>query len=217
MATIFYLPSSGTLSPGLDPAWSDSWYDATSMSAQKLPLVVTTHGSTGMITKSMTDDGDVSNRSHAAGMWISNRLAPQAIAAQTLTMSIKCSETDAKNNLVVKWIIRLLHADGTYGDSILPFAADGTEAPLTAAIASRADSQTSTLVTAVGGDRIVIEIGLGGDPGSGGGSHAGSIIIGDAATNDLSGDADTGIDNPWVNFGTTTLVFMRDRHFITHM
>lgn len=170
-----------------------------------------------MTTKSMSDS-DLSDRSFAMGMWISDRLKPQAIAAQTVTISIKCSEADAKCNLFVKWIIRLLHADNTYGDSILAFTAGGSELPLTAAIASRFDTQTSTAVTAVGGDRIVIEIGIGGDPAPSTGTHSSSMIIGDDAANDLdAGDGDTGVDNPWVNFGTTTLEFMRDRNFVTHM
>jgi hypothetical protein len=214
MATKFYLPSTGTAT--VDPAWSTSWYNATAYSASKLNAV-TTKISSAMSTKSMTE-ADVTDRSFAVGMWISDRLKPQAIAAQTVTISIKCSEDNAKNNLYVKWIIRLLHADNTYGDTILAFTADGLELALTAAIASRFDTQTSTAVTAVGGDRIVIEIGTGGDPASGGGSHNASMIIGDDAAADLdAADADTGVDNPWVNFGTTTLEFMRDRNFVTHM
>jgi hypothetical protein len=211
MPTRFYLPSTGAAD--ILPAWSVSWYDATSFSAAKLKAV-TARISSVMTTKTMTDL-DVTDRHFACGMWVSDRLAPQTIAVQALSCSIKCSETSNSNNLLLHWIVRLIAADGITFRTIISFRQDGTEVPLTASIASRYDTLNTTLATAVGGDRIVIEVGLGGDP-STTFTHNGSMIIGDDSATDLNAaDADTGIRNPWVEFANT-LTFMRDRVFVTH-
>ena len=209
MATKLYLPSTGVAL--VDPAWSVSWYNATSASAAKLKAV-TTRIASSMVTKSMTDT-DVTDRHFAFGMWVTEKLIAQAIAAQTLTCSIKCRETSTSNNMKLHWIVRLLHDDGTFGSSIIAFRDQTVEVSITAN--SRFDTLTTNAVTALNGDRIIIEMGLGGDPGSGA-SHDSSMIIGDDSATDLNAASnDTGIRNPWVNFANT-LTFMDRRTFVTH-
>jgi len=67
-----------------------------------------------------------------------------------------------------------------------------------------------------GGDRIVIEIGLGGDPISTS-AHSGAMTFGDNnAADNVGTDGDANNRNPWVNFATTTLVFMGRRVLLPH-
>ena len=211
MATRLYLPSTGAAE--VDPAWSVSWFDATSASAEKL-RAVTTRILSEMVTKSMTDT-DITNRHYAFGMWVSDRLNSQTIAAQNISCSIKCSETFIGNNLFVHWIVRLLSSEGVYKGDILSFRQDLTEIPIPVNMGSRYDFITTTSQLADGGDRLVIEMGLGGNPATYY-YHNGSMIIGDNSNTDLNAaNDDTGIRNPWVEF-SNTLSFMRKRIFITH-
>jgi len=200
LATKFYLPSTG--STDIDPAWSASWYGTTEMSPSKL-AAVTTKISSADATKTLTD-ADLTDRHYCAGMWVSARLAAQTIAAQTIGISIKCSEDNAKNNMFLHGIIRVVQIDGvTYRGTLLSFFEDNTEFPLTASRASRYYSATSSALVVYAGDRIVIELGPGGDPQTGGGSHNSDMIIGDNNGSDLdAADADTTGD-PWVNFANT--------------
>lgn len=211
MATKFYLPSANTARQ--DPAWHTTWTDSTGYTAGKFRL--TTHKpDTGLVTKSIVNSS-VALEYHAAGMWISEPLIRQTIASGTvITGSISCSETNAKNNLSLRWVIRLLQNDGTtYRSDVVAFADDATEFNTSL----RSIAFTNTLggnVTVGEGDRLVIELGSGGDPASGGGSHGASIVIGEASAGvDLDySDADTGTDNPWINF-SQTLTFVNSNFF----
>jgi hypothetical protein len=206
MATKFYLPASGTA--GQDPAWSASWYNATGFTAAKLKAV-TTKINSGLVTKSLTE-ADITDRHFASGMWISEPLSAQTIAGGTvITCSIRCSEDNAKNNLSLHWQIRLLQSDGTtYRGNVIAFTDDTTEAytslrSLTGSVTLAASPGGD--VTVGVGDRLVIEMGIGGDPASGGGSHNSTMSIGETSAGaDLdASDADTGEDNPWVNFSNS--------------
>lgn len=213
MATKLYLPSTGAAV--ILPAWSVSWDGGTASGGASKLKAVTTPISSSMATVSHVDT-DVTDLHFYFGMWVSDRLAPQVIAAQAISCSIKCSEATAKGNMSLHWIVRCVAANGTTFQTLFAFNNDGNEVPLTAAIASRYDSVTSTATTVNGGDRIVIELGLGGNPLGTVDYHNSSMIIGDNGDADLLGsDGDTELHNPWVNFANT-LTFMRDRNFITH-
>jgi len=203
MATKFYLPSSGTASQ--NPAWSASWYNATGFSASKLYCYETKPNS-GLSTKTLTE-ADVTDRHFAVGMWISRPLAAQTILNGTvITGSMQASEDNAKNNLSLHFIIRLLQSDGTtYRSTIIAFTDDVTEANSSL----RSLAFTATLggdVAVTAGDMIVIELGIGGDPASGGGSHNSTMRIGETTSGtDLAyTDADTSATAiPWVDFSQT--------------
>jgi hypothetical protein len=207
MATKFYLPSSGTASQ--NPAWSASWYNATGFSAGKF-CCCETKANTGLVTKTLTE-ADVTDRHFAAGMWISRSLAAQTIASGTvITGSVQISEDNAKNNLSLHWIIRLLQSDGTtYRSNVVAFADDATEAYSSL----RSVAFTATLggnVSVTAGDMLVIELGVGGDPASGGGSHNSTLRIGETSGGaDLEyTDADASTTAiPWINF-SQTLVYI---------
>lgn len=207
MATKFYLPSSGAAAA--TPAWSTSWYNATGFSAEKL-AAVTAKANSGLVTKTLTE-ADVTDRHFAVGMWVSDMLAAQTIANGTvITGSMQASEDNTKNNLSLHWIIRLVGSDGTtYGNTVVAFSDDATEANATL----RSLAFTNTLsggVSVTAGDRLVIELGIGGDPASGGGSHNSTMRIGETTAGaDLAyTDADASTTAvPWINF-SNSLVFL---------
>lgn len=203
MATRIYLPSSGAAP--ITPAYSASWYGAASARLGRI-LASLAHGATAQTTASH-DDNSSAARTFYFGQWISPPLTAQTIHAQTVGVSIKVSETSTSNLNYLYWIIRVVQSDGvTYRGTLVGYNADDNVAPTT--IASRYDSATSSELAVSLGDRIVIEVGMGGDP-PGGGNHDTSMIFGDDATNDLAAsDGDTDIDNCWIDFGTDTISFL---------
>lgn len=203
MATKFYLPSSGAAA--LTPAYSASWY-AGSASPEKLEAT-TTKPNSGLVTEALTD-ADLTDRHYYFGMWVSSKLSAQTIASQTITGSIRCSEDNAKNNMSLHLIIRVVQSDGTtYRGTLVSFTDDATEAYTS--LRSLTFSVVSSELAIQDNDRIVIELGLGGDPQSGGGSHNSTMSIGETSAGaDLdASDADMGADNPWVNFANTLTFF----------
>ena len=211
MATRFYLPITGAAPITITP--SASWTGAASAWIGSQMKCVTTKISSALT--SYSNVGTLSTDQHYYfGIWVSDRLQPQAIEAQTLTLSVRNNETSARNNLQLHFIVRKVAADGTTFEDIVAFTDEGSERGTTAGT-SYWTGNTSA-VTAVGGDRIVIEIGLGGDP-LGSDVHSGAMTFGDNNANDnVAADADTNNYNPWVNFGTTTLAFMRRRVLLPH-
>lgn len=191
--TKFYLPSTGNadISPTDDAGWSHL------ASGVLGPLnAVTTKIGSAMATISYADT-DTSSRVIRFGMWVSAALPAVTITAQTVGISVKCSETDTSNNMYLYLKIWVATPALAERGVILALQSDDTEAPTT--IGSRYHSATSGQVIASGGDRIVFEIGMAGDPGVG--DHDSSMIFGDDAATDLdASDGDTGTDNPWINF-----------------
>ena len=117
MATKFYLPSTGAA--GILPAYSTSWDDTTTASPSKLRAVIA-KGTSNLATKSITETTST-DKHFCIGMWVSDRLAPQAIGAQAITCSISCSEYDAKANMTIHWIVRLVDAAGTTFQTLFAF------------------------------------------------------------------------------------------------
>jgi hypothetical protein len=211
MATRFYLQSTGD--PGVAPAWSTDW-DDTSIASPEIRPCFTSKAGTALTEKSFTSgDGSNADADYAFFMFVSPELAAQSLPAQTVTISISGSETTSSNNQYLHWQVRVWRPDGTF-QAVVPFRGDDTELPTTAA--SRFDTLTSTAATLLDGDRLVIEIGIGGDPAKTNDRHYGAFTVGDAAASDLdAADNDTGADNPWVNFATTTLALRRRRVYTT--
>ena len=206
MATRFYLPISGA--SGILPAVSTSWYGAASSGLGQGLLMVTTRINT-VITEKTHADSDSSDRHFYFGQWVSARLQPQSLPQQTFTIAVRNNETDAKNNMQMHFIIRILAADNTTYQDVVSFTDEGSERGTTAGVSFWTGNTTAR--TLVGGDRLVAEIGLGGDPTTTA-VHNGSMWFGDNNANDNVGtDGDTNNYNPWINFGTTTLAFMRRR------
>lgn len=198
-ATRFNLPSTGAAA--VEPTPNASWNDTSIHAHLKC---VTTKITSAMTTRSFSD-ADETNKNILFNQWVSDPIAAQTISAQTIKIQMRCSEVNAKNNLFLTWAVYVFNNAGdTLRGTVVPLQRDGTEViastdPATEAV-NRGDSATSTQVISQDGDRIVVETGLGGDPALGG-THSGSIIIGDDSGTDLP-ENDTGTlpNNPWLQF-----------------
>jgi len=202
MATKFYLPSSGAADVTAQ-AYSASWYSTALASKLK---AVTSKISSSMTNKSISDS-DSTDRHFCVGMWVSDPIAAQTIAAQTIGLVMRANEDLVASNMFVHWTIRILDSAGNYRATIpVAFRTDGSEvSPVGAGgeAYSRYDSDTSTSVACSDGDRIVIEAGLGGNPTSSD-NHNSIAVIGDNSATDLTTtDEVYSADNPWVNFANT--------------
>lgn len=206
MATRLYLPSSGTPPAGFTPAFDAAWED-TSIGA-RLPCD-TAKASTAMTTVSFTD-ADATDKDILFRQYISLALtAGQTITGnQEINSQMRVAETAAANNLFLVLGIRIVAADGsTVQKTVVVVVRGDTEAVTTLTNRSNAPSSELTNYTTVAGDRIVVEVGLGGDPLTGS-THSGDMRIGDADPTDLPADETTTTDNnPWVQL-TDTLTFV---------
>lgn len=136
---------------------------------------------------------------------VSGPLVAQTIAAQTIKFAIQASETRASNNLFLTWKVYLVTNSGAVvpGGTILDVRRDGLEINVST-LQNRTDSATTTSVSASLGNRIVIELGIGGLPAAVNGGHNGSIQIGEADTVDLpENDTSTGGARSWIEFANT--------------
>jgi hypothetical protein len=199
MATRFYLPSSGdaAVSPAFDAGWEDTH------EGQRYKLV-TTKISSAMATHVFTDS-DYSDRDCLFHQYVSDPIAAQTISAQTVKIQFRCYEDSALHDLYLSIGIRVVSNDGaTVRGTILAVTRDATEA-VVSTLTNRKITPTSTEVVAQSGDRIVIEIGMGGDPQQFGAmNHGSGISFGDDSATDLGeNDTDTSAYNPWVEFANT--------------
>lgn len=202
MTTRFYLPSSGaaTTTPAFDAAWED-----TSIATRL--ATVTTRINTALGTVAFSD-GDVTNKDILDRQYESAPIAAQTIQVQNLTFVARGAEGAPANNMRTAFGARVVSNDGT--------VVRGTLAPVTraatefgATLSSRIITVATTQVISQDGDRIIFEVGAGGDPGAG--THTHNLQLGDDAANDLdAADGDTGSDNPWIEFDTDTIVFQSD-------
>ena len=197
MATRFYLPSSG--SAAISPAYAGDW-ESTAIAA-RLPMATTKAGS-AMTDVSVSGDTNLSNQDHLFRQYVSAPIGAQTLGAQAIRFQIRASETAGGNNLFTALTIRVFAPDATtVRGTVLALTVDDTEVS-NGSLINRALTATSSSVTAQDGDYLVAEIGLSGDPLSGG--HNGSMRIGDAAASDLAqDDSSTSDNNPWIEFANT--------------
>jgi hypothetical protein len=197
MSTRFYLPSSG--SAPVTPAYDANWDNTTF--AGRLPCHDSKQ-STAMAT--VADNVNIkTNEDHLYRQWISGPITAQTLSAQTLKLQIRAAESNAAADLYASISVRVVSNDGnTVRGTILTLVRDSTEFAST--LTNRGYSATTTQVVASANDRIVIEIGQGGDPTGGGNHNDGTLRIGDTAASDLP-ENDTATDdyNPWVQFANT--------------
>lgn len=198
MATRFYLPSSGAaaVSPTLSTQWED-----TSIGTSPLRCV-TTKTNSAMTTRSFAD-ANATLRDIFFQQYVSDPIEAQTIANQTIKWQILAKERAASCNMALCLVIRVFDITGqtvrTGGLSVSRAATEFDATTLT----NRALSDTFVNVTALDGDRIVIEIGAFGDPG-GGSDHDSDLRIGDADATDLPEDETATTDNnPWIEFPNT--------------
>lgn len=202
MTVRLYFPSTGTAP--VSPAYGSSWTD-TSLAA-RLPMTVTQRASSNStITVS---DADETNKSFLLRQYVSEPLRDGEIISGTFSLVMSCSETDTGNNMFLHAHLRLVDQNGN--DYVSPktiwnYVTDGTE--FATSLTSRALSASSTSQTAADGDRLVLEIGVIGDPDAGK-THSCSVRIGDGNAADLAvSDADTDTDNPFITNTSITPEF----------
>src|SRR3990167_2800766 len=197
MATRFYLPSSGAaaVNPNFGAAWDD-----TSI-ATRLKCV-TTKIASAMTTVSFADAVDT-QADVLFRQYVSNPITAQTVDIQTITTSVRCKERATTCNMRFTVRVGIVSNDGvTSRGNVLALSTGGSEIN-EVALTSMFKSLTSSAVTALDGDREVIEIGISGNPDAGS-DHDSDLSIGDDAASDLAGaDGDTDADNPWMEFANT--------------
>jgi hypothetical protein len=194
IGTRLYFPSSG--SAAVWPVFSADWEDTTSASPARRPLQRFPSG-TAMTTVSFTDL-NADDRDILMYQGVSLPLSgAQTVVAQRVRLSLRASETLATNNMFVTWNVRVFSNDGgTLRGTVLGVTRDDVE--VATSLTCRDVLTVGSAVSAQDGDRIVVELGVGGDPLT---SHDSSIRVGDAATGDLpSDDASTSDLNPYIQF-----------------
>lgn len=218
--TRLYLPNASGTAAAVTPSNGAVWDDVT----QDVGVIATqfTPSGTTMTTYSI-EDADVDQREILIMTYVTPPLNPfstDELTATLLDLTIRGLETSASNNLVIATTIRAVQNDGTDYGTPKYILGSATTTKNTAEVnattltsASWGSTVYSAGVSIAEGDRLVIEIGMSGNPATTF-SHDGSISLGDDAVTDLTnGTTDTDADNPWIQLagsGTGYLPFKRD-------
>ena len=206
MATRFYFDNAAfsTITPAVASVWD---YSISNFRRCKLEIARDDHGI--METISLDGNADTADTDYCYVQAISDPIAAQTISyTQALDFQMRGSEEDARCNQVFSITVRVLSNDGTtVRGTLLALTRDGTELAI-GTLTNRGWSGTGTVadVEAQQNDRIVIEVGTGGNPstGAGGDSHDADIRIGRYPADDLPVN-DSGTDDykPWFQFANT--------------
>lgn len=189
----------------ISPANSASWEDATILYRA---IASTIKLGDALQTIAFTD----SNAADRDVLFFQLVSAPLAIGqtvtgAQAIKAQCRVIETATGNNMFLAFGIRIINVS-TVQKTVLDVTRDAVEADAVT-LTNRQFTATSaaTNYTTVNGDRIVIEGGMGGDPG-GGQQHSCSMRLGSSAALDLTEDDVSVLDsNPWIEL-TDTLTFI---------
>jgi len=201
MATRLYLDAIADavpISPAPDAAWED-----TSLLTQV--LCDTTKSGEAMSTVSFADALSSSNKDILFRQYVSRplKVGQSITGAGSYKMQCRVSETNIANNMFLTFGIRIIASDGTtVNKTLLAVTRDASEAS-TSLVNRRISPAASAVYTTVAGDRIVVEVGMGGSTG-GSGTHSSSMRLGSASATDLpEDDTTTTDDNPWVEIPDT--------------
>lgn len=201
--TRLWFPSTGTAA--VSPAFDVGWEDTASASPARRPLQTTASG-TAMTTVSFTDASEV-DRDILMYQGVSLPLdGAQTIDAQSIRVAIRARETLDDNQCFMTWLVKVFSNDGTaLRGTIVAIGRDDTELDAIT-LTSRYLSASGGSVAALDGDRIVVELGVGGDPIIGTEGHSSSIRVGDVAASELPYDDSMTTDlNPFIQFAQTLL------------
>lgn len=205
MASRFRFPSSGA-SPTPSQSFRGGW--SQTGSANRYPLeYLGTRGNTGNNTSTLGGGTDQALETLLRAQWASPQLVGQTIQVQTVKAQFQALEDNALNDLFLYIYVGVCNGAGTtLRGTLVSLTADNLELNLTTA-QNRGFSTTCSEVVMLDGDRIVVEVGHGGDN-QAGGSHNGAVKIGvNSAGADLAeNDTDTTASNvdPWLEFVTDT-------------
>jgi hypothetical protein len=162
-----------------------------------------------MATVSFTDN-DATNKDILFRQYVSQPLeAGQTVTgSQALKGQCRVAERATSCNLFFTVGIRVIASDGsTLRKLVIAPTRDATEAATSLTNRQWTGTSAATNYTTQAGDRLVIEIGMAGDPNAGS-DHDSDMRLGDAAGSDLAEDNASTTDNrPWVEL-TDTLAFV---------
>ena len=204
MASRFYFPLTEA-APVTPPAPGAEWEHVNGVTRKLL----TSPDTSALTTTAYTADGadDLTNKDACHHSYVSDGLAAQLISGN-VKAQVQVVEASTTNNLSLTIKIDVIRADGSVvRQTILAITRDGTEANNSIRNLGF-NSVALTNYTCVAGDRLNVEIGLGGTPSAGAGTdaHNGSIRWGcSAAGGDLpENDTDTGTTlRGWIEFSNT--------------
>jgi hypothetical protein len=197
-ATRLYLPATA-VTVSFNPLPDAAWEDTTLLARVKTsPVRINDTLATVSFADNNAADKDVLFRQF---------ISPRLVAGQIITGSqlvkaqARVSEVSATNNMFLTIGVRVIAENGvTVQKTVLNVTRDDVES--VTALTNRQFTATSTATdyTSITGDRLVIEFGMGGDPG-GGADHDSSIRFGDSGATDLAEeDTSTTDNNPWIQF-----------------
>ena len=214
MASTLYFTSDGSnngilapvspASPGAE--WEHIATDSGGVNTWKLLQAA---DSSTLNTRIYTPDGadDTTSKDALNKVFISDALDAQTISGN-ITAQFQCLEANANNNLSLTLVIKVVSNDGgTVRATLLAITRDASEVN-TALRNITFNSTALSSYTNIAGDRLQVEVGLGGSStaGSGTNAHNGSIRFGgNASSGDLPVDeTQTGTTyRPWIQFSNT--------------
>lgn len=204
MATRFYFPE--TEAAAVSPTISAEWEH---QNVVRRRLIADTPDGSTLTTTAYNPDGadHIADQDAHHRQYVSDPIAAQNISGN-VKAQFQCIESHASNNLQLTLKIFLCSGDGTtIKETLLAITRKGTE-PTTSLRNTSFSSNAISAADAEEGDRIVVEVGLGGLPTSGGGTncHNGSIRFGGSASGgDLAeNETETGTTfRPWLEFDDT--------------
>lgn len=204
MTTRFYLPQSAASVP-FSKAVDTDWEDAAGVARAALS---TSKIADAMATVTLASDGDATSKDFALRQYVSGHLTvgqtitgAQAIKAQTRI------QAGLLNRMRTTYGLRVTHGLYQIHKTVLAVTRDNTDAPgLGLTNRQFTANSAATDYTTRKGDRLLLEVGVGGDPDAGF-DHACFLRLGDAAASDLpEDDTDTTDVNPWFQL-TDSLTF----------
>jgi hypothetical protein len=213
MATKIYLESSGT--PGSAPDYDAGWTNTTFAVRRNADY----NKDKTTLTTSRVYDSDTAVQYLLIGQWITPALTTgqTVTGGQAIAIVARAFEYNASSNLFLCWSVKIVSADGSSVRKVLTaIKNDATELVSTGTLTSRTDSTSSVAgnYTTQAGDRLVIEIGVEGDP-TGSYIHDGSVNFGSSSASDLAmSDGVTTANNPNLTL-TDTLTFLDYRSINT--
>ena len=206
MATRFYFTDSeaAAVSPTIS---STDW---THILAERRRLLTTPDSSTLNLQAYSPDAADdLADGTAHHRQYVGDAMAAQTISG-TVTAQFQGREDHAANNLFLTLKIYIVSNDGTtIKETLLAITRDTTN-ELRQDLAENRDFPSVAIasVDVEAGDRPVVEVGVGGDPGSGGGVQGHNAIMRwgcNASSGDLPvDDTETGTTfRPWIEFSDT--------------
>jgi len=195
MATRFYLPSDAEktpISPTPDAAWEDT-------SILVRAMCKTSKRSSAMTTIPFAD-ADTTNMDILFRQYVSEELEPGQGISEQQTACLQCRVAQQTNSMCLAFGVRVIAGNGTTVRKILvPVTRGDLEAPTVLTNRGVVKITPISDYITIGGDRLVIELGMGGDPTYLGDGHTCSMRLGDAAGSDLivGGNEQTD-NNPWM-------------------